>query len=70
MIGFVILSIVLLAFAVISTAIIYHLWLYGPEKKQSIALISVYIFISFILILFTFISFGRINWRDMQDMIM
>lgn len=62
MIGLLILILVLVSFFLLSSAIIYHLWRYSPERKQAVVLIILYIVISLILISFFLLSFNRINW--------
>ncbi len=62
MLGIIILVLVLLSFFLLSSAIVYHLWRYSPEKKQAVTLIFIYLAVSAFLVFFLFVSFSKINW--------
>lgn len=65
MIQLVLLILLLFIFFSVSSAILYHIWRYSPEKNRAIVLISVYTGVSIILLFFVIISYLGIDWEGL-----
>lgn len=58
-------ALILLVFFSVSAAIIFHLLRYSPEEGKSTLLISVYVAVSFILLILSVTAFFRIDWDNL-----
>jgi len=64
MIPLILFILLILVFFSVSSAIIYHIFRYSPEKKSSLVLIAVYGGVSLILIIAAFSAYVSIDWKE------
>jgi hypothetical protein len=65
MIRLTLLIFLLFIFFSVSSAIIYHIWRYSPEKNRSVVLIIVYVAVSITLLIASISAYVSIDWEGL-----
>ena len=63
MIRLILLVFLLLFFFSVSSAIIYHLWRYSPERNRAVVLIAVYSVVSVVLLIAAISAYASVDWE-------